>query len=292
MLSVVTYLWNDPLMGVAPPAEKADVRVDLRPSARDRRRGFSGPNFRRGGQVVPMAGKPVRSFKHEHVVRLARLFRKHLTVPHRFVCVTDEVPATPAGFDRPDPYVVWVPTPPEALALGELRSPEGYRFPSCYRRLWSFSKEAREVLGERMLLTDIDAVPVRNMDPIVSRKEDFVGWRPFRDWGRKLRIGGGTYLMTTGSHCEVYDDFITSPHEAIRRAKDAGFRGSDQAWLSYKLADKVPHYALDSGIYSIRDLGHDHRLPPDARLVHFNGNAKPWSYTGRGDWVAKHWNAV
>ena len=288
MLSVVTYLWNDPLMGVAPPAEKADVRVDLRPSARDRRRGFSGPNFRRGGQVVPMAGKPVRSFKPEHVERLAMLFRKHLTVPHRFICVTDEYPPNRVQ----DAPVTWLETPPEARALGDLRSPEGYRFPSCYRRLWSFSDEACRLLGDRILLTDIDAVPVRNLNPLVARSEDFVGWRPYRDWGRKLRIGGGIYLMTTGKHTKVYDEFVANPRAAIHAAREAGFRGSDQAWLSYKLADKVPHYALDAGIYSIRELGHDHRLPPDARIVHFNGSDKPWSYHGRGDWVAKHWNAV
>jgi hypothetical protein len=61
--------------------------------------------------------------------------------------------------------------------------------------------------------------------------------------------------------------------------------------LSYKLAEKVPIYGRDSGLYSIRDLGGDHELPKDARLVQFNGPDKPWSYRGRAGWVAHHWNA-
>jgi hypothetical protein len=51
----------------------------------------------------------------------------------------------------------------------------------------------------------------------------------------------------------------------------------------------VPVWGRDSGLYSIRDLGADHALPKDARLVQFNGPDKMWSYRGRGTWVAQHW---
>jgi hypothetical protein len=293
MLTILTWMWHDPLLqgsrGVRPsmrvvaPRIRQDMMLSMRRKKKLLAAGKTLPP-EPAPELPPLAPGTPRSFKPKHVERLAELFRKHLPVPHRFVCISDEVPAESNG-------VTWVPIPAAALAMRSLRSPEGNRFPSCYMRLWAQSREAAALLGERCLLVDIDLVPVRDLTPIVSRDEPFVGWRPFRDWGKKSRIGGGIYLFTPGSNAQVWDDFHARPQAAIAEACLAGFRGSDQAWLSHKLAGKVPVYGRDSGIYSIRDLGTDHALPADARLVQMNGPAhcKPWSYRGPAAWVAEHW---
>jgi hypothetical protein len=294
VISVVSYLWNDPNLaapsnrgGRGPDNPNAGVRPDLMPSYRDFRRGrvskLQERHIRTMKHTLPRGVLTARSFKHAHVEQQAALFAQHLTVPHRYICVTDELPA------KPTKGIEWVLMPEEWKKLGDLRSPEGLRFPSCYRRLGGFSEEARRLLGERVLLTDIDAVPVRNLDNLVRRDEDFVGWRPFRDWGTRLRFGGGSYLMATGTRTKVYTDFKGAA--SVQEARAAGFRGSDQAWISYKLADKEPYFDRNCGIYSIRDLGNTHELPKDARIVHFNGNDKPWSYRGPAMWVAERWNA-
>ena len=203
---------------------------------------------------------------------------RHLSQPHRFICVADSA----AGFD---PAVEVLITPPEAREIGKHRSPEGQRFPSCYRRLWTFSAAAR-ALGERVLMIDIDLVVTRDLMPIFSMQEDFVGWRPFRDWGRQFRFGGGIYLLTTGTRTHVWDDF--AGEKSIRAARAAGYRGSDQAWLSYCLGKRnEAHWNRESGIYSIRDMsGAEHRLPADARIVQFNGKTKPWQSSL--PWVVEH----
>jgi len=294
MLDILVWVWHDPhLQGSRGTRSRAggvvavpQLRYDLVISGRRARKMLAAgkiPPPPPKQRLPPGAPSPPRYFQPAHVNRLAELFRQHLPVPHRFVCVADE----PDGFSE---HVHVIKTPDAALAAGALRSPEGNRFPSCYRRLWAQSAEAKEYLSERVLLGDIDMVPVRDMTPIVSRDEPFVGWRPFRDWGRKMRIGGGLYLFTPGAHAHVWTDFMKNPTAAIANASAAGFRGSDQAWLSYKLAEKVPVYGRDSGLYSIRDLGADHKLPADARLVQFNGPDKPWSYRGRAGWVAQHWD--
>jgi hypothetical protein len=219
-----------------------------------------------------------RNYQPAHVNVLASTMRRHLGA-HRFVCISDEY-----GFSSD---VEVLPMPDAALALGELLTPEGGRFPSCYRRLWMFSDEAR-CLGERVLLVDIDLVVVRSIQHLVDRDEPFVGWRPIANWGpaQQKRIGGGLYLMTPGAHREVFDDF--AGEVSIAAARDAGFRGSDQAWISYKLAARVPVYPMNSGIYSIRDLANGKKpLPTDACLVQFNGDAKPWH--SNLSWVRNHW---
>lgn len=291
MLDVLTWMWHDPhLQGSRGSRNRGviitpELRYDLIPSGRRARKLLAA------GKTLPPPPKaalprgapsPPRFFKPEQVNRLAELFSIHLPVPHRFVCIADDT----EGFSE---RVTVIQTPPAALEAGRIRSPEGNRFPSCYRRLWAQSEEAAAILSPRVLLGDIDMIPVRDLSPIVQRDEPFVGWRPFRDWGAKMRIGGGLYLFTPGAHVKVWTDFIKNPNAAVADARAAGFRGSDQAWLSYKLAGKVPVYGRDSGLYSIRDLGHDHQLPPDARLVQFNGPDKPWSYRGHASWVAHHW---
>jgi len=201
-----------------------------------------------------------------------------MSLPHRFICVADSAD----GFD---PEVEVHITPPEAMAIGSLRTPEGGRFPSCYRRLWNFSAGAA-AFGEKLFCVDIDWVPVRDLTPIFARDEDFVGWRPYRDWGRKLRFGGGSYLLKAGTRTDVWTRF-RGP-ESISLARRAGFRGSDQAWISYMLGEREPYYDRAAGIYSIRDMkGREHHLPPDARMVHFNGPTKPW--TSPLAWVKEHW---
>lgn len=222
---------------------------------------------------VNLSGRP---FAPENVNALQRSIARHASEPFRFVCITDAT----KGFNAD---VEVMPTPASALRIASHRSPEGGRFPSCYRRLWMFSDEAI-ALGKRVLLTDVDAVPVADWMPIYNRVEEFVGWRPYRDWGSKLRFGGGTYLMTPGKRRSVWEDFKGAA--SIQRARAAGFRGSDQAWISFCLAHKEPYFDRSAGIYSIRDFKDQTRLPDDARLVHFNGPVKPWQ--SNLAWVREH----
>lgn len=209
-----------------------------------------------------------RDYCAAHVNVLARMIRRNLSLPHRFICVAD------AG-DGFDSAVTWFPTPAEAVRIGQLRSPEGARFPNCYRRLWMWSDAARE-LGERLLLIDIDLTAHRELAPLFDRPADFVGWRPRAQWGQRERYGGGLYLLRPGTRAHVWDSF--DGHRSIRAARAAGYRGSDQAWISYALGPAEDVWPRDCGLYSIRDIQNGRLpLPRDARLVQFNGPQKPWN---------------
>lgn len=211
-----------------------------------------------------------RDYRAEQVNTLQRMFARQLELPHRFWCVADD----PAGLNLE--AVRYWKTPPAAAAIGAIKSPEGDRFPSCYRRLWMFSQEA-EALGDRLLLIDIDLLLTAPIAPLLDRPEDFVGWQPIMQWGRIGRFGGGLYLLRAGSRRHVWDRFKGA--ESITAARAAGFRGSDQAWISYCLSNKgEATWSRNAGIYSIRDIRNGALpLPIDARLVQFNGPQKPWN---------------
>jgi hypothetical protein len=218
-----------------------------------------------------------RPYQPAHVNVLRKMVARNLSGPHRFICVTDDA----KGFD---PEVEVMITPMAARHAGMNRSPEGVRFPSCYRRLWTFSRDA-VCLGDKVLLIDIDLVLMKSIDHLFKHDVDFMGWRPYRDWGSQLRFGGGIYCLKTGTRTKVWENFKGAA--SIQRARAAGFRGSDQAWISYCLASTEPYYGKDAGIYSIRDMkGAESNPPLDACLVQFNGPVKPWA--SPLPWVKAH----
>jgi hypothetical protein len=224
-----------------------------------------------------------REFLPEYVNTLARMFRKHLHKEHRFICVADHS----FGLDS---RVEFVQTPGVAKEVGLLPSPEGPRFPSCYRRLWSWSKEAKDVLGERQLVIDIDLILTASVDHLFEQDEEFIGWRPYRDWGAKLRYGGGIYLLKSGTRSQVWENF--QGQKSVEKARRHGYRGSDQAWISYCLCHNAEkpevHWTQEAGIYSVRDLDRTTMaLPQNACLVQFNGPVKPWQT--QVEWAQKAW---
>lgn len=225
--------------------------------------------------IVTWLWKGNRGYRPEHVAVLAAMFRRHLNQPHRFICITDVEGDLGESVEVMD-------MPESAAVLGGYTTPEGAGFPSCYRRLWMFSEEAK-CLGERVMLVDIDVVLTGSVDHLFENEASFVGWRPRQTWGHGPRLGGGIYLLSPGTHREVLEEFEGA--KSIAQARAAGFRGSDQAWISYKLRGQVDLWPHTAGIYSIRDAGRN--LPGDACLVQFNGPVKPWQSPLR--WVKKHW---
>lgn len=255
--------------------------------------------------IVTWVWRGERAYSLEHAATLAATIRRHTVAPFRFIAIADE--------PRPVDGVEVLETPPGARELAAYKTPEGQRFPSSYRRLWLFSREAAELLGPgSILLTDVDAIATGDWAPLFEHLEgrDFVGWRPRQVWGRvgEARIAGGMWLLRSGALQHVFDNFVASPAAAIRAARAAGFRGSDQAYLSHQLARSAYVWPANAGVYSIRDLlprNDRGRVigrrrwdapPPDARVVHFNGPAqmKPWAPEILNDhpWVADHWRAA
>lgn len=210
-----------------------------------------------------------REYLPRHVNALAAMYMASYPGDMRFICVTDETD----GFSR---NVEVLKTPAKAAEVGRIPSPHGKSYPASYRRLWLFSDEAA-ALGERILLTDIDCLVVGDISPLVDVDADFVGWQTKHRWGNTGRIAGGSWLLRTGTHAHVWNDFIEHPYSAIDAAAKAGWTGSDQAWLSYKL-NGCTVWPDNSGIYQNQDGIHQWQKPkPDARIIHFNGSVKPWS---------------
>ena len=226
--------------------------------------------------IVTWIWRGERTYDLSHAALLAEGLKRFMTTPYRLVILSEDAGTVP--------HAEVMPIPAGAQSVAGVRTPENRNFPSSYRRLWLFSEEAR-TLGETLLLVDVDVVVTGDWSHLFAHQPEaqFMGWKPGQLWGNiEARVGGGVWRLTAGTRKRVWEDFIANPSMAIATARQCGYRGSDQAWISFCLAADAPIWPKSAGIRSVRDFNRDKRglvvpsIPPGTCMVHFNGTAKPW----------------
>lgn len=237
----------------------------------------------------------------EHVNVFARMVRRHLSMPHEIVCVTDDT-------DGIDPSISIVPLWDDAADKG-----------GCYRRLKLFSKEMRALIGERFVSIDLDCVITGPLDPLFNHDHDFIAWGNVSNGSIYC---GSMFMMTAGARFEVWDLFdpndlvmssnrVDKSHPGGRwihpKSVDAGnVIGSDQAWISTVLGDKEPMWTKRDGVMSFKkDVGYARmsrlkrrrantkniQLPDSARIVFFHGFEDPSQRHIQlaAPWIKEYW---
>lgn len=204
-------------------------------------------------------------FTAQHVNILADAIDRHLRQPHEIVLVADDWREVDK---RIRPVDLWEGGD-EAVNL---------RGPRCFRRLRAFAPDAASFLGERILSIDLDMAIVGPLDPLVDRDEDFVIWRGAAPAWRGARVNpynGSMWLLRAGTRPQAWLDYDPARSPAMLRA--AGFFGTDQAWLAYRLPGEAT-WGREDGVLSYRlDLENGcEPLPRSARVVSFHGQASPW----------------
>jgi hypothetical protein len=221
------------------------------------------------------------------------MLERHLTMPHRFVLLTDVVSQ---DFD---PLIEVIPLWNDWRDLE--RKAWGRSKPFCYVRLKAFSEEMRAVLGPRFVSIDLDCVVLQNLDPVLERDEDFLIIRRPPPSGYVKNLGpyqASMWMMNAGVRAKVFSEF--KGHESIVAARQ--YVGSDQAWMNHILPPDEKGWTEADGVYNFLNLyktGHFKAAPPrGARIVFFNGTLKPWQFCddarrGRTDyrWVAENYRS-
>ncbi len=233
--------------------------------------------------VVCFKWKPPHLYRNRfaawQVNRLEHMFKKHLRIPHEFVCVTDNLDGIECR------------TVPLWDDCSHVPSPHGIREPSCYRRLKLFSAEVSHLFSDRILWCDLDMVLTRDVTPLFDRKESAV---LLSTDVQNIPVNGSLVLFTPSKHRDVWEDF--DPDTSPRIARKAHFYGSDQGWLGFKLLPKAATWQPGpaSGIYffgqHMRQKGAHARLPGDARMVSFHGRGQPWAdFEQSIPWIRQHY---
>lgn len=232
-------------------------------------------------------------FTAEHVNTLAAMVARHYRRPHRFICVTDD----PRGLEV-EHFPLWD-------TYSDMRNPTWPDGPSCFRRLRVFDRAFENVAGPRFVCMDLDMVITDDIAPLFDRPEPFLMMRTHLP---HIPLCGSMFMMNAGVHQEVWDDFKRNPAAAVAAAQRAGFRGSDQAWMTYKLGPNVPGWGNADGVYSYMQIApksprrrgagafqfkpREAKLPDNARIVIFTGKPDPWDREALHDapWIAEHYH--
>jgi hypothetical protein len=225
-----------------------------------------------------------RRYGSDYVNTLYNMVRRNLTVPHRFVCVTDERDAIRSEVEcRPLP----------ALAL----APEWERSP--WRKLSCFAPALADLDGP-VLFLDLDVVITDNMDCFFAHPGDFC---IIENWTQPSRgIGNSSvYRYWGGAHGEIFERFRTHTAEVIRNYPNS------QTFLSRS----IPELTFWPASWC-RSFKHDclpgrllRRLrpaviPDGAKIIVFHGQPKPpdaargiWPEPGKSlrpaAWVGDYW---
>ncbi len=209
-----------------------------------------------------------------HVQRLKTMVARHLHIPHRFVCITDDA----AGLDDVETVPLW----------DKCRQRGG-----CYNRLYVFSGDMKRLLGPRVLCIDLDCVIVNDITPLALRTEPFVinSYKSSFDVAacENQCYNGGLILMDTGSMTHLWDDFVPSIHPQMLRQLPYVV-GSDQAWIRFKLGKGRPTFTESDGVYEILQVARNESLPANARIVFFAGPRDPSLH--QCPWVQEHYLAI
>lgn len=205
-----------------------------------------------------------------HVNETARRIRANFNHqgPWRIICVTDD----PEGIDECETFPLWTD-------FSKLKNASGANLPSCYRRLKLFDMDTLKAMGiergERVISIDLDALITGDLRPIVFRDGTFVGWAVPGTYHRRV-FNGSMFMFYAGLHTDLWHNF--DPQRSPREASQRGFLGSDQGWISWRMAHSAPGWQphRDGVLSYTRDVRPRRMLPKGTKIVFFHGRQKPW----------------
>jgi hypothetical protein len=222
-----------------------------------------------------------------YVNNLYSMVQRHLTIPHRFVCFTDNS----AGFLR---GIENFPLPgPDLMGGGRFGS---------WNKLALFAPKLADLQGPTLFL-DLDLIVVSNIDCLFQYQPG--QFCIIHDWSRTHEGNSSVFRFEAGKHADLLEYFLTHQDEVRNN-----FR-SDQSFLTAKLqaAGKL-RYWPDDWCCSFKR----HCLPkwpiqwfttaklsPKSKVVVFHGRPKPpdavhgmrnkFRLIRPVPWVQEHWHS-
>ena len=229
------------------------------------------------GMTLPEA---VEEYTVNHINILYNSIKRNTTVDFKFTCVTDD----PVGLS---PEINYVPIWNKCIHMG-----------GCYNRLYTFSKDMKNILGDRFLCIDIDTVITGNIDHILTIKDEFAileyGDPSLGKRGKPCpdqHYNGGLFMMNAGARSQVWDDFdFERTHQSLEPLrKQKRIVGSDQAWISHKLGPNETKINKNNGCYYYLWLKDKNNLPSNCAMVSFAGNRDPSTFYKKHKWIQDNW---
>lgn len=221
----------------------------------------------------------------EDVNILYSMVKRNISIPYRFVCLTDDTSGLLPEI--------------ETLDLPYIKVPEKNDI-DPWRKLGMFSKQIGDLEGKCLFL-DLDIIIVDNIDCFFSYSDKFSIIENWTQQGRNIG-NSSVYCFEIGKHTDVLEYYLNNMDEVLNNYDN------EQIYLSKKIGDiefwpddwcksfKVhcmqPHFIR----YFIPP-----KLPKGAKIVVFHGRPKPsdvikggffgriTKYTRPAKWAEDYW---
>ena len=133
-----------------------------------------------------------------YVNRLYNGVKKHLNIPYRFICFTDDATGLDQGV--------------ESFPLPEITIPEQHSV-SPWRKLSLFSKQLGDLSGKALFL-DLDVIIVDSLDEFFDFSDRFT---IIENWTQKGRgIGNSSvYCFEVGAHSDILEFYEKNQTEVF-----------------------------------------------------------------------------
>lgn len=192
-----------------------------------------------------------QAFSADYVNKLRVQVANNVTLPYRFICLTDDPTDVIADCLPVDPWL-----------------------PKWWGKLTVFKKDPYGLTG-KILFIDLDTIIVDNIDALLTYPSDLC---LLKDFTKPDKYGSGIFLLTVGAHTEVWDNFSDSVMEMSH------FRlYGDQAWIQaqVKKAETWPtDWCVSYKLHARTEI------PQNAKVVCFHGKPRPHEVIG---WPERFW---
>lgn len=191
-------------------------------------------------------------YRVEHVVALRDGVRRHLTLPHNFICLTD----------------LW----PEAMEAGIASVSLKHGWPGWFSKLELFRPG---VFNGPVFYLDLDSIIVGSLDDLVIGHRFTV----LRNFWRDHRIGSGL-MAWDADLSEIYRRFAADAGRWMREYQTKEKWGDQQFIFDNTPIEPDRWQVKHPGrvVSYKRDILRLHRgkVPPEASVIAFHGVPRPW----------------
>lgn len=195
----------------------------------------------------------------DYVNRLYSMVERHLTIPHRFVCFTDDAAGLVPGIET-------MPIPPLPLPESHKNLP--------WRKIGLFSPKLGDLTGLTLFL-DLDLVIVDNINDLFTYPGDFC---IIHNWTQPGTIIGNSsvYRFVVGADSYVYDTIVNDMAGQLAKYPNSQTFLSHtvkkltywpDAWCKSFKVHCVPKFILR---YFVTP-----KKPEGAKIIVFHGNPNP-----------------
>jgi hypothetical protein len=192
----------------------------------------------------------------EYVNRLAAMVARHITMSHRFVCLTDN----PAGLTCPS-------------------FPIGTDLPGWWAKLVLF-RPHNDLAGQRVVFLDLDTVIVGNMDFLLTYDGPFA---ILRDFYNPHGLGSAVMSIAPGFGHHIWDRF-----QGLGEHRTDTFWGDQAAIEAFVQHEQVARWQdlFPDKIVSYK-VHCENGQPAGASVICFHGVPKP--HEVKDSWILQNW---